>query len=113
MKFTDRAYPSQPVYHLPLKNEMDLELVLTLGDRAQRIGAKGFEACFYTAQREVGRFAPVSFDLGNAGGSIQFRGYVDKLRLQLETSKTFAQVGSFREELKQYIARRNLIKEIQ
>jgi hypothetical protein len=113
VKFIDRAYPLQPVYHLPLRSEMDLELVLTLGDRAQRIGAEGFEACFYTSQKETGRFAPVSFDLGQSGGSIKFRGYVDKLRLQIETSRTFAQVGSLRDELKQYIARRNMIQEIQ
>ena len=60
---------------------------MTMGERAHTMGAKGIEACFYTAFKKGRRICPSSFTLGHDGSVAQLRSHVDTLRMYLETSE--------------------------
>ncbi len=86
VKFTDMSHPHRPAYYLNLESEEDLDLVLTLGRRAQKFRAKGFQASFFKAHEKGRRIGLVSMSLGQMNSIIQLRGHVDKLRMWMETS---------------------------
>lgn len=87
VKFTDTAHPHHPAYYMSLESEDDLELVLTVGKRAQKIGAKGFKAFFYTAHMKGLHINSGALSLGHADSIIHLRGQVDKMRMWMETSR--------------------------
>ena len=87
VKFTDTAHPHRPAYYMSLESEDDLELVLTVGKRAQKIGAKGFKAFFYTAHMKGLHINSGALSLGHSDSIIQLRGQVDKMRMWMETSR--------------------------
>lgn len=87
VKFTDTSHPQRPAYYMNLKTEADLDLVVTLGQRAQMFRAKGFEASFFMAHEKGRRIGLVSMSLGQANSIIQLRSHVDKLRMWMETSE--------------------------
>jgi hypothetical protein len=60
---------------------------MTVGERAQSLGAKGMEACFYAAFKHGRRISPHSFALGHDGSVARLRSHVDTLRMFLETSE--------------------------
>ncbi|MFW9804950.1 MAG: hypothetical protein ACFFFC_20030, partial [Candidatus Thorarchaeota archaeon] len=86
VKFTDTSHPLRPAYYLNLESEEDLDLVMTLGKRAQQFKAKGFQASFFKAHEKGRRIGLVSMSLGQMDSIIQLRGHVDKLRMWMETS---------------------------
>ncbi|MFW9965985.1 MAG: hypothetical protein ACFFEA_02435 [Candidatus Thorarchaeota archaeon] len=86
VKFTDMSHPLRPAYYMNLKSEEDLDLVMTLGKRAQIFKAKGFEASFFMAHEKGRHIGLVSMSLGQMDSIIQLRGHVDKLRMWMETS---------------------------
>ncbi|MHA2141789.1 MAG: hypothetical protein ACXADC_06990 [Candidatus Thorarchaeota archaeon] len=86
VKFTDTSHPNHPAYYLNLESEDDLDLVMTLGKRAQKFNAKGFKASFFMAHEKGRRIGLVSMSLGQMNSIIQLRGHVDKLRMWMETS---------------------------
>ena len=98
VKFTDTSHPLRPAYYMKLESEDDLDAVLWMGERAQKIGAKGIKTCFYTAHKKDRRIGPMSFSLGHADSIIQMREHIDKLRLWLETSDVIQRVDQ-RDEL--------------
>ncbi|MFX0108059.1 MAG: hypothetical protein ACFE7R_07235 [Candidatus Hodarchaeota archaeon] len=109
VRFTDKSHPLRPSYYLPVENEEDLELVLVMGERARRMGVKGFEACFYTAHKRERHIGPITFDMGSKNSNVMLRGHVDKLRLWMETSQTFPQVEQEREDMQKYMTCREQI----
>ena len=86
VKFTDTLHPHRPAYYMNLESEEDLDLVLTLGKRAQKFKAKGFHASFFKAHETGRQIGLVSMSLGQMDSIIQLRGHVDKLRMWMETS---------------------------
>ena len=90
VKFTDTSHPLRPAYYLCIESQEDLDLIMTVGERAHTIGAKGIEACFYTAFKRGRRIGPHSFTLGHDGSVAQLRSHVDTLRMYLETSERIA-----------------------
>jgi hypothetical protein len=86
VKFSDTSHPLRPAYYMNLKSEEDLDLVMTLGKRAQMFKAKGFKASFFMAHEKGRRIGLVSMSLGQMDSIIQLRGHVDKLRMWMETS---------------------------
>ena len=47
VKFTDKSHPLRPAYYMCVETQEDLDLIMTVGQRAQKLGAIGMEACFY------------------------------------------------------------------
>lgn len=86
VKFTDTSHPRRPAYYMNIESEEDLDLVLTLGRRAQKFRVKGFQASFFKAHEKGRRIGLVSMSLGQMNSIIQLRGHVDKLRMWMETS---------------------------
>jgi len=62
---------------------------MTVGARAQKLGVKGMEACFYASLKRGRPVSPHSFSLGHADSESQLRSYVDSLRMHMETSEKF------------------------
>jgi hypothetical protein len=69
-----------------VKSNADLDLVMSVSERARKIGAKGFQACFYTAHNQERLIGPMAFPLGYAGNNRRLRKHVDKLRMWMETT---------------------------
>jgi hypothetical protein len=69
-----------------IESQEDLDLIMTVGERAHTIGAKGIEACFYAAFKQGRRIGPSSFSLGHTGSVSQLRSHVDTLRMYIETA---------------------------
>ncbi len=90
VKFTDTSHPHRPAYYMCIESQDDLDLIMTVGERAHTIGAKGIEACFYAAFKRGRRIGPSAFTLGHTGSVTQLRSHVDTLRTYLETSENFA-----------------------
>ncbi len=86
VKFTDTSHPHRPSYYMNLESEEDLDLVLTLGKRAQKFNARGFKASFFMAHEKGRQIGLVSMSLGQMDSIIQLRGHVDRLRMWMETS---------------------------
>ena len=89
VKFTDKSHPLRPAYYMCVETQEDLDLVMTVGRRAQRLGAKGMEACFYATLIRGRPISPESFSLGHADSESRLRAYVDSIRMHLETSEKF------------------------
>ncbi|MHA1949742.1 MAG: hypothetical protein ACXAAO_03120 [Candidatus Thorarchaeota archaeon] len=86
VKFTDTSHPHRPAYYMCIESQEDLDLIMTVGERAHTIGAKGIEACFYAAFKQGRRIGPSSFSLGHTGSVSQLRSHVDTLRMYIETA---------------------------
>ncbi|TFG95139.1 hypothetical protein E4H12_13895 [Candidatus Thorarchaeota archaeon] len=89
VKFTDKSHPLRPAYYMCVETQEDLDLIMTVGERAQKLGAKGMEACFYATLIRGRPVSPQSFSLGHADSESRLRAYVDSLRMHLETSEKF------------------------
>lgn len=89
VKFTDKSHPLKPAYYMCVETQEDLDLIMTVGQRAQKLGAKGMEACFYATLIHGRPVSPESFSLGHADSESRLRAYVDSLRMHLETSEKF------------------------
>ncbi|MHA1138685.1 MAG: hypothetical protein ACTSSE_19580 [Candidatus Thorarchaeota archaeon] len=89
VKFTDKSHPLRPAYYMCVETQEDLDLIMTVGERAQKLGAKGMEACFYASLIRGRPVSPQSFSLGHADSESRLRAYVDSLRMYLETSEKF------------------------
>ncbi|MGY5861478.1 MAG: hypothetical protein RTU09_03825 [Candidatus Thorarchaeota archaeon] len=103
MKFTDTANPHHPTYYMSVKSNADLDLVMSVSDRAQEIGAKGYQACFYTAHNQERLIGPMAFPLGYAGSNQRLRKHVDKLRMWMETSSILSSRDEFNSNLEDSI----------
>jgi hypothetical protein len=86
VKFTDISHPQRPAYYLCIESQEDLDLIMTVGERAHTLGAKGIEACFYTAFKRGRRICPHSFTLGHDGSVAMLKSHVDTLRMFFEAS---------------------------
>ncbi|MGY5881847.1 MAG: hypothetical protein RTV31_16475 [Candidatus Thorarchaeota archaeon] len=89
VKFTDKSHPLRPAYYMCVETQEDLDLIMTVGQRAQKLGVKGMEACFYATLIRGRPVSPQSFSLGHADSESRLRAYVDSLRMHLETSEKF------------------------
>jgi len=89
VKFTDKSHPQRPAYYMCVETQEDLDLIMTVGERAQKMGAKGMEACFYASLIRGRPVSPQSFSLGHADSESRLRSYVDSLRMYIETSEKF------------------------
>jgi hypothetical protein len=89
VKFTDISHPLRPAYYMAIETQDDLDLIMTVGQRAQKLGAKGIEACFYTTLKHGRPVGPNSFTLGHPDSESKLRACVDSLRMHLETSEKF------------------------
>ena len=89
VKFTDKSHPQRPAYYMCVETQEDLDLIMTVGERAQKLGAKGMEACFYASLIRGRPISPHSFSLGHADSESRLRSYVDSLRMHIETSEKF------------------------
>jgi hypothetical protein len=89
VKFTDKSHPLRPAYYMCVETQEDLDLIMTVGQRAQKLGAIGMEACFYATLIRGRPIEPQSFSLGHANSESQLRAYVDSLRMHIETSDKF------------------------
>ena len=87
VKFTDTSHPLRPAYYLCIESQEDLDLIMTVGERAHSLGAKGMEACFYAAFKRGRRIGPHAFALGHDGSVAKLRSHVDTLRMYLATSE--------------------------
>ena len=87
VKFTDTSHPDRPAYYMCIESQDDLDLIMTVGERAHSLGAKGMEACFYAAFKGGRRISPHAFALGHDGSVAKLRSHVDTLRMYLETSE--------------------------
>ncbi|MFW9926779.1 MAG: hypothetical protein ACFFDM_08440 [Candidatus Thorarchaeota archaeon] len=90
VKFTDTSHPLRPAYYLCIESQEDLDIIMTVGERAHTLGAKGIEACFYAAFKKGRRIGPHSFRLGHNDSVGQLRSQVDNLRMYIETSEKLA-----------------------
>lgn len=90
VKFTDTSHPLRPAYYLCVESQEDLDIIMTMGERAHTMGAKGIEACFYAAFKRGRRISPHSFTLGHDGSVAKLRSHVDNLRMYIETSEKLA-----------------------
>lgn len=73
-----------------IESQEDLDLIMTVGERAHTIGAKGIEACFYAAFKKGRRIGPSAFTLGHDGSIAQLRSHIDTLRMYIETAEKIA-----------------------
>lgn len=87
VKFTDRSHPLRPAYYMAIETQEDLDLIMTVGQRAHKMGAKGIEACFYTALKHGRPVGPYPISLGHSDSESKLRACVDTLRMHLETSE--------------------------
>ena len=87
VKFTDTSHPNRPAYYMCIESQDDLDLIMTVGERAHSLGAKGMEACFYAAFKRGRRIGPHAFALGHDGSVAKLRSHVDTLRMYLATSE--------------------------
>jgi hypothetical protein len=87
VKFTDMSHPNHPSYYMSIETQEDLDLIMTVGQRAHKMGAKGIHACFYTAIKQGRPVGPNSFSLGHVDSESKLRACVDSLRMYLETSE--------------------------
>jgi hypothetical protein len=74
---------------MAIETQEDLDLIMTVGQRAHKMGAKGIEACFYTTLKHGRPVGPNSFTLGHPDSESKLRACVDSLRMHLETSEKF------------------------
>jgi hypothetical protein len=86
VKFTDRSHPLRPAYYMAVETQEDLDLIMMVGQRAHRLGAKGIEACFYAAFKHGRPVEPSVFSLGHSDSESKLRAYIDSLRMHIETS---------------------------
>jgi len=70
-----------------VETQEDLDLIMTVGQRAQQLGAIGMEACFYASLKHGRPISPESFSLGHADSESRLRAHVDNLRMYLETAE--------------------------
>ena len=89
MKFTDKSHPLSPAYYMCVETQEDLDLIMTVGQRAQKLGAIGMEACFYASLKHGRPISPETFSLGHADSESRLRYHVDSLRMHLETAEKF------------------------
>jgi len=89
VKFTDKSNPLSPAYYMCVETQEDLDLIMTVGERAHKLGAKGMEACFYASLKQGRPISPQSFSLGHADSESRLRAYVDSLRMHIETAEKF------------------------
>jgi hypothetical protein len=87
VKFTDISHPLRPAYYMAIETQEDLDLIMTVGQRAHKMGARGIEACFYTTLKHGRPVEPNSFTLGHPDSESKLRACVDSLRMHLETSE--------------------------
>jgi hypothetical protein len=87
VKFTDQSHPLRPSYYMTIETQEDLDLIMTVGQRANRLGAKGFEACFYASFKHGRPIGPTSFSLGHLDSESKLRACVDSLKMHLETAE--------------------------
>ncbi len=87
MKFTDTSHPLRPSYYIAIETQEDLDLIMTVGQRVNRLGAKGIHACVYTALKNGRPISPNSFSLGHIDSESKLRACIDSLRMYLETSE--------------------------
>ncbi len=86
VKFTDTSHPLHPSYYMTIETQEDLDLIMTVGQRANRLGAKGIHACFYTTLKHGRPISPHSFSLGHIDSESKLRACVDTLRMYIETA---------------------------
>lgn len=72
---------------MAIETQEDLDLIMTVGQRAHKMGAKGIEACFYTALKHGRPVGPNPISLGHSDSESKLRACVDTLRMNLETSE--------------------------
>jgi len=72
---------------MAIETQEDLDLIMTVGQRAHKMGAKGIEACFYTALKHGRPVGPYPISLGHSDSESKLRACVDTLRMHLETSE--------------------------
>jgi len=72
-----------------VETQEDLDLIMTVGQRAQKLGAVGMEACFYASLKHGRPISPESFSLGHADSESRLRSHLDSLRMHLETTEKF------------------------
>ncbi len=89
VKFTDRSHPLRPAYYMAIETQEDLDLIMTVGQRAHSLGAKGIEACFYTAFKHGRPLEPNSFSLGHPDSESKLKACIDSLRMHLVTYDKF------------------------
>ncbi|TFG27700.1 hypothetical protein EU527_18285 [Candidatus Thorarchaeota archaeon] len=87
VKFTDTSHPLRPSYYMTIETQEDLDLIMTVGQRAHRLGAKGIHACFYAAFKHGRPVGPNSFSLGHIDSESKLRACIDSLRLSIETAE--------------------------
>ncbi|MFW9805203.1 MAG: hypothetical protein ACFFFK_00575 [Candidatus Thorarchaeota archaeon] len=87
VKFTDTSHPLRPAYYLCIESQDDLDLIMTVGERAHNLGARGMEACFYAAFKRGRRISPYSFPLGHDGSVAKLRSHIDTLRMYYVASE--------------------------
>jgi hypothetical protein len=95
VKFTDKSHPLRPAYYMAIETQDDLDLIMTMGQRANRLGAKGIEACFYAAFKHGRPIEPTSFSLGHIDSEARLRACVDNLKMHLETA---GKISAIKEE---------------
>jgi hypothetical protein len=100
VKFTDRSHPLRPAYYMAIETQDDLDLIMTVGQRANRLGAKGIEACFYAAFKHGRPVEPNVFSLGHSDSESKLRACIDSLRMHIETSEM---IHAPKEEIKSEI----------
>ncbi|TFG33724.1 hypothetical protein EU527_07110 [Candidatus Thorarchaeota archaeon] len=91
VKFTDTSHPLRPSYYMAIETQEDLDLIMAVGQRAHRLGAKGIHACFYTTFKHGRPVGPNSFSLGHVDSESKLRACIDSLRMYLETSERLSQ----------------------
>jgi hypothetical protein len=74
---------------MTIETQEDIDLIMTVGQRAHKLGAKGIEACFYTTLKHGRPVEPNSFTLGHPDSESKLRACIDSLRMHLETSEKF------------------------
>ena len=89
VKFTDKSHPLRPAYYMSVETQEDLDLIMIVGQRAQKLGAIGMEACFYASLKQGRPISPESFSLGHADSELRLRAHIDSLRMHLETAERF------------------------
>ena len=94
VKFTDTSHPLHPSYYMAIETQEDLDLIMTVGQRANRLGAKGMHACFYATIKHGRPVGPNSFSLGHTDSESKLRACVDTLRMYLETSEKLQQLSN-------------------
>ncbi|UCE09567.1 MAG: hypothetical protein JSW61_11425 [Candidatus Thorarchaeota archaeon] len=87
VRFTDRSSPYYASCYLHIKSENDLEDVLLMGERAQKIGSGSIQSQTYTVRNNGKRMAPTSVSFGTKGSIIDLHANLDRMRVWLTASK--------------------------